>query len=235
MIKIVAFDLDGTLTQHKSKLESDCWNILMELSEQYKLVMICAGGCERVYRQMNEFPIDIIGFYGMECAIVMNGAFQIRNRVRIESDKEKMIAKIERMREEFGFTEYYGAGVEFHTSGLITFPLLGTDAPLDRKLMFDPDRSKRRKYYEQVCKAFDTYNVFIGGSSSFDMAPKPYQKLYALEQYLNKRDIDKSEVIYFGDDYGFGGNDSDIYQSDVRFVVIDNYRDFPRKAKDVLL
>ena len=59
--KLVAMDLDGTLTQHKSPLEPDCREVLEELSSQYHTLMVCAGGCERVYRQIAEFPIDIIG------------------------------------------------------------------------------------------------------------------------------------------------------------------------------
>lgn len=235
MIKLAAFDLDGTLTQHKSTLEAGCRAVLTELSERYQLVMVCAGGCERVYQQMDRFPIDIIGFYGMEFSTVTDGRFQIMDKAQIGNDKAEVAAKIELLRNELGFTNYDGASVEFHDSGMITFPLIGTNAPLDRKLAFDPDRRKRRKCYERVCEVFDTYNVFVGGSSSFDMAPKPYRKQYALEQYLDKCGIAKSQIVYFGDDYGFGGNDSDIYTSGIRFVTIDNYRDFPRMAKEVLL
>ena len=66
MYKLIAFDLDGTLTQHRSKLEQFNKDVLDELSARYKLIMVGAGGCERIYRQMNEYPIDIIGFYGMQ-------------------------------------------------------------------------------------------------------------------------------------------------------------------------
>lgn len=235
MINLVALDLDGTLTQHKSKIESECREILTELSKRYQLVMVCAGGCERVYRQMEAFPIDIIGFYGMECSTSADGRLTIVDRVRIETDRAQIIDKIGLLRKELGFPNYDGASVEFHDSGVITFPLIGTAAPLFQKLMFDPDRVKRRRCYERVCQVFDAYNVFVGGSSSFDLVPKPYRKRYALEQYLNKNGIDKSEVIYFGDDCGFGGNDSDIYHASIKFIIIDNYRDFPRIAKEVLL
>ena len=36
-IKLVAFDLDGTLTQHKSKLGENSKRMLDALSERYKL------------------------------------------------------------------------------------------------------------------------------------------------------------------------------------------------------
>jgi len=118
---------------------------------------------------------------------------------------------------------------------MITFPLIGTGALLNDKLTFDPDRAKRRLWYKRVCDMFSDYNVFIGGSSSFDIVPKPFCKLYALRRYLREHNFDSSEAIYFGDDYGLGGNDSGVYLSDIKFVKIDDYRDFPRKAKEVIL
>ncbi len=234
-MKLVALDLDGTLTQHRSKLEAETQMILNELLKTHKLLMVCAGGCQRVFSQMEEFPVDIIGFYGMESSVIENKKLRIIDRIKTVNDKAQIVRKVEQLRDELDFVDYFGESVEFHDSGIITFPLIGTTAPLNKKLEFDPKRLIRRKCYGRVCEVFNEYNVFVGGSSSFDIAPKPYRKLYALEQYLNKLNIRKSEVIYFGDDYGLGGNDSDIYNSDIRFVTIDDYRDFPRIAKDVLL
>lgn len=235
MIKLVALDLDGTLTQHRSKIDEKCLSVLKELDEKYKLVMVCAGGCERVYNQLDCFPIDILGFYGMETSKVENDRFIIENSTVVEADKFKISDNINQLRKELGFVDYYGESVEFHKLGLITFPIIGTNAPLDEKLAFDPDRSKRREHYNYVSSVFTEYNVFVGGSSSFDIVPKPFCKLNALEKYLDKHNIDRNEVIYFGDDYGFGGNDSDVYNSDIKFVKMEDYRDFPTIAKEILL
>ena len=64
-IKVVAFDLDGTLTQHKSKLCEPNLSILKALSEKYRLLMVGAGMARRIFEQMDHFPVDIIGNYGM--------------------------------------------------------------------------------------------------------------------------------------------------------------------------
>ena len=60
MIKLIAFDLDGTLTQHKTPLEPANLKALQELSAKYKLVMAGAGACMRIFNQLGGFPIDII-------------------------------------------------------------------------------------------------------------------------------------------------------------------------------
>ena len=64
-IKVIAMDLDGTLTQHKTPLSQTQRAVLTALSQKYKLLMVGAGQAMRIFRQLEEFPIDIIGNYGM--------------------------------------------------------------------------------------------------------------------------------------------------------------------------
>ena len=46
------------------------------------------------------------------------------------------------------------------------------------------------------------------------------------------RTYDLSEEV--GDDYGLGGNDESVYQSDIPFICIDDYRTFPDKVSHLL-
>ena len=102
--------------------------------------------------------------------------------------------------------------------------LIGTKAQLSDKLAFDPDKSRRRAIYQNVCELFPDYTVFVGGTSSFDMAPSPYNKYYALDEYCKKNGLSHDEVVYVGDDYGEGGNDECVFKSDFTAVKIDDYR-----------
>ena len=228
-IKLIAMDLDGTLTQHKEKLSQKHRKILESLSKKYKLLMVGAGQTRRIFEQMNHFPIDIIGNYGLQYA-KYNAETGDIDTVRDESfvaNREEIEKKVTYFREKYGFTEYRGDNVEYHISGCVTFPVLGTKAIQEDKLSFDPDRKKRRAFYGEVVEAFSDYNVFVGGSSSFDMAPKPYNKYYALDLYCRENGYSHDEVVYIGDDYGQGGNDESVYLSDFNYLTIDNYLDFP--------
>ena len=234
-IRVVAMDLDGTLTQHKSPLSDRCRRTLENLAKRYRLLMLCAGGCERVYRQMGEFPVAISGFYGMQYAEGTTGGLHLLEDNCVLIDRDEVSRKVALLREEFGLMNFTGETVEFHESGLITFPILGTKACLEDKLAYDPDRAKRRLIYDRVCEVFSEYHVFIGGSSSFDIAPKPYNKLFALDRYLARSGLNRENVVFFGDDYGPGGNDRDVYTSGIQFVPIEDYREFPEIAERVLL
>ncbi len=235
-IKLIAFDLDGTLTQHKSPLSEENRITLELLSKKYKLLMAGAGICTRIFEQMGRFPIDIIGNYGMQYAKYYPDTKNIKiiTDEVIPCNRESVENRITALRKKYGFTNFKGDNTEFHPSGCVTFPILGTKADIADKLAFDPDRSKRRKIYDDVKSLFPDFTVFVGGSSSFDMAPAPYNKAYALSQYCAEHGIAHSEVVYVGDDYGQGGNDESVYLADFNFIEIDDYRTFPEKMKILL-
>lgn len=235
-IKLIAMDLDGTLTQHKEQLDSEHKATLDALSKKYKLLMVGAGQARRIFNQMNRYPIDIIGNYGLQYAKYNSQSGDI-DIIRDESfpiNREEIEEKVTYFRNKYGYTEFRGDNVEYHTSGCITFPILGTRAIQADKLAFDPDRKKRRAFYGEAVREFSAYNVFVGGSSSFDMSPKPYNKYYALDLYCKENGYTHDQVVYIGDDYGQGGNDESVYLSDFNYLTIDDYRDFKKVVEDLL-
>lgn len=235
-IKVIAMDLDGTLTQHKTPLSPEHRAVLTQLSQKYTLLMVGAGQVRRIFNQLEAFPIDIIGNYGMQYGVYnpQTKDIDIVRDIVVDCPKAQITEKINVLRQKYGFTDFSGETVEFHPSGCVTFPILGTKAKQEDKLSFDPDRAKRRKIYADVVADFRDYCVFVGGSSSFDMAPKPYDKFYALDRYCKENGLSHSEVVYIGDDYGLGGNDESVYRSDFPYIPIDDYRDFPQVVAHLL-
>ena len=236
-IRVIAMDLDGTLTQHKQPMSPLTRATLEALGRTYRLLMVGAGQVQRIFNQMEHFPIDIIGNYGMQYATYCaqtGGLVMQRDETKHVGNREEIEARVTALREKHGFTAFAGDNVEYHPSGCLTFPILGTRAAQADKLAFDPDRKKRRSIYAEVCAAFPEYCVFVGGSSSFDMAPKPYNKLYALDLYCREQGIGHENVLFIGDDYGTGGNDESVYLSDIPFLCVDDYTTFPALVQPLL-
>ncbi|MDD2429671.1 MAG: HAD family hydrolase [Eubacteriales bacterium] len=235
-LRLIAFDLDGTLCQHRSPLPYESLALLGELAEDFGLLIVGAGSCERIHHQMDRYPIDIIGNYGMQTAefIKAEDRLALAESHCVPVQKQQAILSASELRRCYGWEDFIGETVEFHPSGMMTLPLLGTKASIEDKLAADPSRIRRKTAYEGVCKRFSEYTVFIGGSSSFDIVPKPYCKRFALEKYAKQKNLKTDEILYVGDDYGPGGNDEDLYTSGIRFVCVDDYRHVTQVVKQAL-
>lgn len=225
--KLIAFDLDATLTAHRCALEDGNRALLDELCKRYEVIMVCAGNCPRVYKQMGEYPVTILGNYGMQESVVENGEFRIVREDVIPVDTAYFLEKTGYLRKKYGYENYYGAPIEFHKTGMVTFGLLGTAAPVELKHEFDPDRSKRRVMYEEVCSLFPDYSVYIGGSSSFDFSGGRYNKYDATLNYALEHGYTLDQILFVGDDFGNGGGDSHVRIKGMDYVQIDDYRRTP--------
>lgn len=233
MYKLLAFDLDGTLTEHRTPINEENYHLLEEIQKEYETVIVGAGTCERIATQLRDFPIDIIGNYGMQKSIWSSEGRTIE-KYEVTINKESVYQNIKTLRELTGYISFKGETVEFHESGVITFPLLGTKADIKDKLSFDPTREKRRAIFSLVKKYFSEYTVFIGGSSSFDIVPKQYNKYIALSDYAHTKSIKLNEILYVGDDFSEGGNDEQIFTSEIDCVEIDSYKSIKNKLNFLL-
>lgn len=221
--KLLVFDLDGTLSNHRTPMPEESRALLDALGKRYHLVMCGAGNVARVFKQMGNYPIDLVGNYGMMEAKVENGELVITKQVVTDIDKEFFLRETNRLREKYGYTEYAGEPIEWHPSGMVTFALLGTKAKKEDKLAFDPDRAKRRVMYPEVLEIFKDYTVFIGGSTSFDIVAKQYNKYDATIEYAKQYGYTKEQILFMGDDMGDGGGDSHIRLGGIDYLHILDY------------
>ena len=230
MKRLICFDLDGTLAQHRSPMPPESRAVLDRLNEKYKLLMVGAGGARRIYDQMGQYPIDILGNYGMQESKMIDGKLFLIREDTCPVDRDFFCEKIQYLREKYGYTTFKGDGVEFHASGMVTFPLLGTKADIAHKVAFDPTREKRKVLYPEVLEIFgEQYTVIIGGSSSFDFPGKRFNKYDAIMQYAKENGYEKDEILYVGDDFGDGGGDSHVRLGGMDYIFIDDYRTLSEK------
>ena len=232
--RLVCLDLDATLCQHRSPVPEANFAALRELMKRYKCVMVGAGNAPRIHRQMGNFPIDVIGNYGMQEYVGEDGDFRCVRAVTNTVDRQFFREKTDYLRRKYGYTKYEGESLEFHASGMVTFGLLGTSPAQEHKITFDPDRKKRQAMYKEVCEIFKDYSVFIGGSTSFDFAGKEYNKYDAIVSYAKRHGYRLDEIVFIGDDFGPGGGDSHVRLKGMDYIQIEDYRDFPQ-AVSILL
>ena len=235
--KLIALDLDGTLTQHRTPLEEKNRAVLENLARNAKLLMVGAGTCQRIFDQMGHFPIDIIGNYGMQYAEYdeQTKTLKVLRSETAPVSETEVRERAAVIRKRFELENFYGDTIEIHPTGMLTFSLVGTKAPLDVKLSCDPDRSRRRAMYDFVKEVFHDYSVIIGGSSSFDMIPGAYGKRNAIKRYLQENGLDEKDMLYIGDDYEPGGGDHDVYASGMPFLIVDSYENFEKLVSHLIV
>ena len=232
--KLVAMDLDATLCQHRSPIPPENKEALKALEARYKCVMVGAGNAPRIYRQMENHPIDIVGNYGMQVAEAANGEFRLVKAVTNAVDRAFFRRETDALRAKYGYTQYEGEPLEFHASGMVTFGLLGTSPAQERKVTFDPDRKKRRAMYPEVCRIFKDYSVYIGGSTSFDFAGPEYNKYDATLAWAKAHGYDLDDIVFIGDDFADGGGDSHVRIKGMDHIVIKDYKNFANAVKVLL-
>lgn len=110
-LKLVAFDLDGTLTQHKTPIEPQNRAVLEALSQRYHLLMVGAGNAQRIFHQLGDFPIDVIGNYGMQHGSYdpKSRSLRVENAAPVPCDREDILARAGGARYRCGFTHYMAA------------------------------------------------------------------------------------------------------------------------------
>ena len=221
--KLLVFDLDGTLSDHKCPMPEESRALLDALGKKYHLAMCGAGNAPRIFKQMGNYPIDIVGNYGMQHAKVVDGELQITKQISYEVDADFFREKTDYIREKYGYTNFYGESLEFHKTGMVTFAMIGTEAPKEEKKVFDPDRAKRRVMYPEVMEIFKDYTVFIGGSTSFDIVGKQYNKYDATMDYAKLHGYTKDQVLFIGDDMGDGGGDSHVRLGGMDYIHVLDY------------
>jgi hypothetical protein len=237
--KIIAFDIDGTLTISKTLITEDMANLIKELIKQ-KIVIVIAGGS---FKQMETqflppFSNDksilpyIKNFIFLPTSGSQRYEYNEKNGKWEITDKESMSTDIKgriikSLKEVIFDPQYeippnpYGEIIEDRDTQ-ITFTPNGQQAPVAVKLAFDSDRKKREKIVAILEPKFPEVSFLINGTSSIDILPKGFNKAVGLLRFLNETGFQKSDVIFVGDGLFPGGNDYSVNEAGFDTIAVKN-------------
>lgn len=234
--KIVAFDLDGTLTESKQPLQKEMAEVLMTLANQKKVVIISGGSYGQFQTQFLSVWRKFTATLPLEEALKINknlyllptSGCQIFHYDETQNDwqilaQEKLSEEFEtKAKEALDFViksdqfeisaESFGPRVE-DRGAQVTFSALGQEAPLDKKKVWDPDQKKRLKIKAKLEEMIPEVDISIGGATSIDILPKGFNKAVGLQKLLNLLLEEKSDLIFVGDALFPGGNDYSMHEA----------------------
>jgi phosphomannomutase len=107
---------------------------------------------------------------------------------------------------------------------------LGQEAPLQEKVKWDPDFTKRKKMKTILDGLIPEFSVRVGGSTSIDVTKPGIDKAYGIKKLRDVLAISIEEMVFIGDALFPGGND---YPAEQAGAVSIRVRD-PQETKRVI-
>lgn len=233
MKKVVLFDMDGTLTPARKKIEWDMVVSLRELSKYAEIGIVTGSDlnylreqCSMMWREINScnpHKITLLPCNGTKrltwCKKTKD--FITVNTVGMKEEVgdvvyRKLIENLIKAQDYFiTYTKpacpLSGTFLSYRGS-LLNYCPIGRDATdSDREIFcqLDDQNLIRCRLIDRLKAAIpdiiDNFEIRLGGETSIDIFPKGWNKTYALKYYGNH------DVYFVGDRCEAGGNDHDIY------------------------
>ena len=116
----------------------------------------------------------------------------------------------------------------------VTFSALGQKAGTEEKYKWDPDHKKREAIVAKAKELAPDFEYEIGGTTSINAFIPGMNKVFGMTHLLEELQVEKSDVLYFGDMTQPGGNDYPIVEMGVDTITVRNWEDTCFALKGIL-
>jgi len=200
------FDLDKTIAPPRQPILSSMFDLLSSLP--HDIVIVSGQLEEKIAWQSNNLYAYKLGQNGNEAKdregnLLWYTPLSDVHRTQILSHIEQLMSLLpEKPNSAWDPIEDRGAQ--------ITFSPVGNTAPVEVKMAYDPQRSKRDALLTEVPFVSKELIVKIGGSTSLDYIHKDRHKGTNVQKLIDLKGWDEDECVYFGDGLYEGGNDEAV-------------------------
>lgn len=225
-LRLVAFDLDGTLAPSKSPIAPAMARVLESLLVRFQVAVMSGGQLSQFRTQLlagldlgeNARNLHLLPTCGTQYyRVADNGILQEIYVHNLDKNLRNLAKQVlETAARELGFWEEKPWGEVIEDRGTqITFSALGQDAPLDAKEAWDPDGTKKRALVSLAQPQLPELAVHAGGSTSVDVTGKGIDKAYGMRALLAQTGLRVDQVLFVGDRLDSAGNDYPVVSTGV--------------------
>lgn len=215
------FDVDGTLTPSRMHITQDMKDLLKRVREKSSIAIVGGSNFVKQKEQLGDSVLDDFDYVFSE-----NGLVSWRGIHQIHVQNFAKFFGEENLKKFINFCLHYiadldiplkrGHFVEFR-SGMLNISPIGRDCSQQERLDFyeyDLKHKVREKMIRAIQNQFPDFKLkySIGGQISFDVFPEGWDKTYCLQHIKNEN---FKEIHFFGDKTDPGGNDYEIFISDL--------------------
>lgn len=247
--ELIVFDLDGTLIETKSSMDSEMSGLLTKLLALKKVAVIGGGKYEifktlflqrlkcpsSLLKKLFIFPTTSTSFYKYR------GGWKNVYSLRLSPHQVKKIKDaFERVFQEIGYKhpkktygeiiEDRGTQVSFSVYGQDLVKVLGKKGVLLKKRWKKKHTPTKMKIARLMAKYLPEFEVRAAGYTTVDVTKKGIDKAYGLKQIKKHLKVPLSKMLFVGDALYPGGNDYAIIRTGVDYMAVSG----PRETKAII-
>lgn len=244
--KIIAFDMDGTLTESKADLDSEMARLIRQLLQK-KLVAVMGGASfvqfqkqflnilnatSAELKNLLIFATSAAAFYrydGIKWNNVYEKSLTTEDEIKIKIAFEEALREINYKKPE----KQYGEIIQ-NLGTQVTFSALGQAAPLSEKQEWHDNSDCREAIRIALENLIPEFEVRIGGLTSMNVTKKGIDKAYGIMQMERLLKIPKENIIFIGDALYVGGNDYPVKRAGVETIQVSGPEDTKQIIKSII-
>lgn len=231
---VIAFDLDNTLAISKSPVSPAMGALLARLLTYTRVAIMSGGAYTQFQKQvLTALPhttvlshLYLFPVCAGYCFNYSDGEWKLIDDNSLSvAEKQKILTALDEAMEETGFKDVsyqiWGERVE-DRGALIAFSGLGQQAPIEEKVLWDPDLRKRRPLAEALSKRLADFEVKVNATTTIDITRKGITKAYGVRTLSKLTGVSIPDMLYIGDALFPGGNDEVVKETGIQTRQIKN-------------
>ena len=238
--KVLAFDLDDTLSLAKTPIEKSMVEKINKLLGKFEICVITGAMFSQIKKQIIDHldkeklgHLHIMAGQGTKYWRMTNGEWKAVYADDLPKEKiDEIFEVLEKSAKEVGYWEENPAGeiIENRDNTQITMSAIGQNAKKEDKYAWDPDHKKREAIVEIAKKRIPDMEFGIGGTTSIDVTMPGVNKAYGMKRLMEQNNLSKEDILFFGDMTQTGGNDRPVMEMGIDTITV---RD-PKETANVL-
>lgn len=244
---MLAFDIDHTLSLSKQPISKEVAGLLIQLMGKFEVCIISGRSFDQFMTQViGRLPIpDAELFSHLHCLPAQGTQYyrftdtgweKVYAHYLREEEVSRIFTVVKQSARELGFwrkeNREVGDTILENRQSQVTFAAVDTSAETEVKRAWDPDCAKRLAIIKRCKELAPEFEYKIGGNTSIDITLPGMDKGFGMRRLLEELEMEKEEILYFGDMTEPGGNDYPIVQMGIDTITVKEYFDtiFAMKA-----
>ena len=218
MSDVYLFDVDGTLTVAKQKMDPKFQKQFLKWMDDKEVYIVSGGTFERILNQVGD---DVLNKTSGVFACMGNSFVRKVDSVSDSGFNEwllvyenkfdypkNLIRRLESIVAKSDFPIKTGRHYEERV-GMINYSIVGRNADQSQRKQYeewDAEKQERKQIVEKLRKKFETLDFVIGGAVSMDIFNNGNDKSQIIEKYF-KESLEHNKIHFVGDRIAAPGND----------------------------